>query len=418
MSNGSPLTDETLAAEAAAGPYHGKPAGVNGPPHKYSKENRQEKSIPYFPKPQLVQDLTISSHSSDSHPSSVTSILSQQNQLLKQLKSPSRAPMKGFHSVPLKKFKPIPKPIQKQPRTHFQSPNLFKNLTQNKSIRKPFLNIGSFSALTSQVRNDPAVKVASRPSAKLITRLPLKHQTRPSPKLKTQPSFNIQPKTSKIFNTFTSIPQTLGPLHIPSKGSWSVPQCEYPIGGGSYTCISFGSPQAPIFSYHTIWGTHGVILGAGSGFPGAVPATHEIGSGSSPFKVTFSRPKRKVNKSNHEAERSETSDLIWSGSKNVEMTTLYTNTPKQQYGDTELSRLENDFSNLENDLSDIENEFNHLRTVSSYNQKNPASFDNDNLNPHSERDNKNGKITEELQRIPNILMPSMSTIFVTPLPKF
>merc|ERR1711997_80915 len=32
VSNGTPLSPETIAAEAAAGPHHGKPAGKIGPP--------------------------------------------------------------------------------------------------------------------------------------------------------------------------------------------------------------------------------------------------------------------------------------------------------------------------------------------------------------------------------------------------
>ena len=39
VSNGTPLPPETLAAEAAAGPYHGEPAGKIGPPPEFIKQN-------------------------------------------------------------------------------------------------------------------------------------------------------------------------------------------------------------------------------------------------------------------------------------------------------------------------------------------------------------------------------------------
>ena len=38
-------------------------------------------------------------------------------------------------------------------------------------------------------------------------------------------------------------------------------------GSGSYTCLSFGAPQKPIFAFHTIQDEDGVVFGTGSGFP-------------------------------------------------------------------------------------------------------------------------------------------------------
>jgi len=46
-------------------------------------------------------------------------------------------------------------------------------------------------------------------------------------------------------------------------------KCTHPVGGGSYTCISFGEPKSPIFAFHTVQDSNnGVIFGTNSGFEG------------------------------------------------------------------------------------------------------------------------------------------------------
>ena len=49
----------------------------------------------------------------------------------------------------------------------------------------------------------------------------------------------------------------------PTDGS----KCQHPKGSGSYTCLSFGAPQKPIFAFHTIQDEDGFVFGTGSGFP-------------------------------------------------------------------------------------------------------------------------------------------------------
>jgi len=76
-----------------------------------------------------------------------------------------------------------------------------------------------------------------------------------------QPSI-LSPIRSKALvngNTFLSIP-------VESK-SQKTTQCQHPVGGGSYTCISFGAPHKPIFAFHTVQGEDGFFFGTGSGFP-------------------------------------------------------------------------------------------------------------------------------------------------------
>jgi len=44
-------------------------------------------------------------------------------------------------------------------------------------------------------------------------------------------------------------------------------KCQHPVGGGSYTCISFGHPHQPIFAFHTLHDKeNGFVFGTGSGF--------------------------------------------------------------------------------------------------------------------------------------------------------
>merc|ERR1712106_918332 len=44
-------------------------------------------------------------------------------------------------------------------------------------------------------------------------------------------------------------------------------QCQQPVGGGSYTWISFGSPHKPIYAFHTLHDHEkGFIFSSGSGF--------------------------------------------------------------------------------------------------------------------------------------------------------
>ena len=50
-------------------------------------------------------------------------------------------------------------------------------------------------------------------------------------------------------------------------GSGIKSKCTHPVGGGSYTCISFGEPKAPIFAFHTVQDSNNrVFVGTGSGF--------------------------------------------------------------------------------------------------------------------------------------------------------
>ena len=50
-------------------------------------------------------------------------------------------------------------------------------------------------------------------------------------------------------------------------GSGVKSKCTHPVGGGSYTCISFGEPKAPIFAFHTVQDSNNrVFVGTGSGF--------------------------------------------------------------------------------------------------------------------------------------------------------
>ena len=53
------------------------------------------------------------------------------------------------------------------------------------------------------------------------------------------------------------------------------------MGGGSYTCISFGAPHKPIFAFHTVQDQDGFFFGSGSGFDketGEVRAVSNINS--------------------------------------------------------------------------------------------------------------------------------------------
>ena len=52
-----------------------------------------------------------------------------------------------------------------------------------------------------------------------------------------------------------------------SDSSGSKSRCTHPVGGGSYTCISFGDRKAPIFAFHTVQDSQNrVTVGTGSGF--------------------------------------------------------------------------------------------------------------------------------------------------------
>ena len=55
--------------------------------------------------------------------------------------------------------------------------------------------------------------------------------------------------------------------HVSAYAGYFPTLLQHPRGGGSYTCISFGAPQKPIFSYHTVQGEDGFFFGTGSGFP-------------------------------------------------------------------------------------------------------------------------------------------------------
>ena len=58
---------------------------------------------------------------------------------------------------------------------------------------------------------------------------------------------------------------TLPGLPLATSGVKS--KCTHPVGGGSYTCISFGEPKAPIFAFHTVQDSQNrVFVGTGSGF--------------------------------------------------------------------------------------------------------------------------------------------------------
>ena len=72
------------------------------------------------------------------------------------------------------------------------------------------------------------------------------------------------------------IPQT-APITIPripinDKDS----KCQHPKGSGSYTCLSFGAPQRPIFAFHQVQDQDGVIFGTGSGFPNEDDILNEV----------------------------------------------------------------------------------------------------------------------------------------------
>jgi len=57
------------------------------------------------------------------------------------------------------------------------------------------------------------------------------------------------------------------PLTSPGLPSGVKSKCTHPVGGGSYTCISFGEPKAPIFAFHTVQDSNNrVFVGTGSGF--------------------------------------------------------------------------------------------------------------------------------------------------------
>jgi len=79
------------------------------------------------------------------------------------------------------------------------------------------------------------------------------------------------PTTTKFLPTATTTTSHLGPT--------TSSRCHQPRGGGSYTCISFGSPHKPIFAFHTIHDKNGFNIGAGSGF--LQPAPDQIDTQSS-----------------------------------------------------------------------------------------------------------------------------------------
>jgi len=61
-------------------------------------------------------------------------------------------------------------------------------------------------------------------------------------------------------------PSTVASPNVPL-GSGVKSKCTHPVGGGSYTCISFGEPKAPIFAFHTVQDSNNrVFVGTGSGF--------------------------------------------------------------------------------------------------------------------------------------------------------
>ena len=67
----------------------------------------------------------------------------------------------------------------------------------------------------------------------------------------------LDPPTVSLPLTSPNVPLASG---ITSK-------CTHPVGGGSYTCISFGEPKAPIFAFHTVQDSNNrVFVGTGSGF--------------------------------------------------------------------------------------------------------------------------------------------------------
>ena len=67
----------------------------------------------------------------------------------------------------------------------------------------------------------------------------------------------LDPATVSLPLTSPNVPLASG---ITSK-------CTHPVGGGSYTCISFGEPKAPIFAFHTVQDSNNrVFVGTGSGF--------------------------------------------------------------------------------------------------------------------------------------------------------
>lgn len=72
------------------------------------------------------------------------------------------------------------------------------------------------------------------------------------------------PPPAHIPATIPSPPAAIPPPQtIPQPTS----QCQQLVGGGSYTCISFGSPRQPIYAYHTRYDRDGVFIGHVSGFP-------------------------------------------------------------------------------------------------------------------------------------------------------
>jgi len=57
------------------------------------------------------------------------------------------------------------------------------------------------------------------------------------------------------------------PIPPPATIHQETSHCQQLVGGGSYTCISFGSPHKPIYAYHTRYDRDGVFIGHVSGFP-------------------------------------------------------------------------------------------------------------------------------------------------------
>ena len=416
MSNGTPLTDETLAAEAAAGYYEGSPAGAVGPPpipgkHHHHHQQQQQQQQPITPQHRPVVQPAYHQPIRNHHPKPPAVYQHKTSSPLKSKTAVKKKPINPHK----KKLNPVsighrlPKKLPAvKPSGHKQF-HIF-NLPQHTHHNN---ELSAAKPTTKMIFNTHIFKPKHPEGRKSFHKKP----TVKSPSNTNNPPKSLQ-KQPFLSHPSLRIPTPHSPGPPPSPHNLplaplkphSTPECEYPVGGGSYTCISFGSPKSPIFAYHTIWGTHGVILGTGRGFPGALPAEHVIGSGSSPFPVT-SRPVRNVDSVRRMDDLPP--DLMGSYTKSIESFTRLENDVKtkvryesdyktklRQY----ILELEQGINELEKDLLEIQRE--RGRKVTTPNVNNDSRI----LGAKHVR--------SVLPSIKKSLQPSLSTIFVTPQPDF
>ena len=261
VSNGTPLPAETIAAEAAAGPYHGKPAGEVGPPPDVIKAHHgAPPPPPHHPAP-----VVIPRHKpSHFHPPPPKP-------------PPPPPPIAPPRPPPPPPIVPVPHrpPPQIAP---LKLPTVSKFSPQLLTPESYLMNFDPHPAPLTPIHHTQHHQPPVTPAPLRIAPLhpPLHHPVRPQfpipvPFHHHRPHQAIPVPVAPVTSlpVAVHVPLTLpgashhppvhAPLALPGAGHHPpvhvplalpgashhppVTQCQPLVGGGSYTCISFGSPQ-------------------------------------------------------------------------------------------------------------------------------------------------------------------------------